>query len=154
MKKKYLVLIALGIIALIQVIRIDTVNPEINPVEDFLVMAQAPPEIADIVKTSCYDCHSYQTHYPWYSQIAPVSWFLKNHINEGREHMNFSKWAGYPSEKQISMRKECAEEIKENGMPLKSYTIIHSDAKITAASRQALIDWLNQPEKANASLIE
>ncbi len=154
MKKKHVVLTAIGILVLIQVIRIDTVNPEVNPDEDFLMMTQAPQEIADIVKTSCYDCHSHQTNYPWYSQIAPASWFLKKHINEGRKHLNFSKWADYPAEKQISKQKECVEEIEENGMPLKSYMIIHSDAKLTPASRQALINWLTQPKKAEASLIE
>lgn len=154
MKKKHIIFLAIGIIALIQVIRIDTVNPEVIPGSDYLMMTKASPEIADILKTSCYDCHSLETNYPWYSQIAPVSWFLKKHINEGREHLNFSKWAEYSIEKQMSKSKECIEEIEGGEMPLKSYTIIHSDARLTAGTRQALIDWFNQSTRADTTFTE
>ena len=154
MKKKHVGFIVLGILALIQVIRIDTVNPEVLPESDYLVMTKVNPEIASILKTSCYDCHSHETNYPWYAQIAPVSWFLKQHINEGREHLNFSKWADYPATKQMSKRQECIEELEGDEMPLKSYTIIHSDAKLTDVSRQALIDWFSQPVVADPSSME
>ncbi len=154
MRKKYVIIIVIVIIALIQVIRINTVTPEINPEKDFLSVTQAPPEIANILTTSCYDCHSYQTKYPWYSQIAPVSWLLGNHINKGRKHLNFSTWADYTADKQISKKEKIVEEIEESGMPLKSYTIIHSDAKLTDASRQVLIDWFKHLEHGNAHDVE
>lgn len=155
MKKKHVVIIiVIGIIALIQFIRIDTVNPEVVPEKDFLNVTQAPTEIANILTTSCYDCHSNQTKYPWYSQIAPVSWLLKKHINEGRKNVNFSTWADYTPDKQISMKEDCVEMVEESEMPLKSYTILHSDAKLTDASRQALIDWFKQLEHGNADEVE
>ena len=154
MKKKHVGFIVLGILALMQVIRIDTVNPVVSPESDYLVMTNASPEIADILKTSCYDCHSNETNYPWYAQIAPVSWFLKKHINEGREHLNFSKWADYPATKQMSKRQECMEELEGGEMPLKSYTMIHAEAKLTDVSRQALIDWFSQPMLADTSSME
>ena len=144
MKAKHVILIVIGIIVLMQVIRIDTVNPEAVPEKDFLNVTQAPPEVAQMLTTSCYDCHSHHTLYPWYAQIAPVSWFLKKHINEGRKHLNFSTWADYTPEKQASKKEHIVEELEEKGMPLKSYTLIHSDANLTDDSRQALIEWLKQ----------
>ena len=144
MKTKHVILIVIAIIALIQFIRIDTVNPEAIPEKDFLNATQAPPEIAQILTTSCYDCHSHHTLYPWYAQIAPASWFLKMHINEGRKHLNFSTWADYTAEKQASKKEHIVEELEEKGMPLKSYTLIHSDANLTDDSRQALIEWFKQ----------
>ena len=146
MKTKHVILIGIGIILLMQVIRIDTVNPPAVPEKDFLNVTQAPPEIAQILTTSCYDCHSYHTLYPWYAQIAPASWFLKKHINEGREHLNFSTWTDYTADKQIAKREDIVEEIEEQEMPLKSYTVIHSDAKLTDESRHTLINWLKQTE--------
>jgi hypothetical protein len=149
MKAKHVILIVVGIIVLMQVIRIDTVNPVAIPEKDFLNMTQAPPEIAKILTTSCYDCHSHHTLYPWYAQIAPASWFLKKHINEGRKNLNFSTWADYTADKQISKKEDIVEELEEQEMPLKSYTLIHSDAKLTDDSRLALIGWFKQLEKGN-----
>ena len=155
MKKKHVItVIVIGIIALIQFIRIDTVNPEVVPEKDFLNVTQAPPEIANILTTSCYDCHSNQTKYPWYAQIAPGSWFMKKHINEGREHLNFSTWTDYTADKQISKKEKIVEEVEESEMPLTSYTLIHSDAKLTDASRLALIDWFKQLGDGNTDEVE
>ncbi len=154
MKTKHVIFIAIGIIALIQVIRIDTVNPEAVPAKDFLNVTQAPPEIAGILTTSCYDCHSNQTKYPWYSQIAPGSWLMKKHINEGRKHLNFSTWSDYTADKQNSKKEKIVEEVEEMGMPLTSYTLIHADAKLTDASRQALIGWFKQLESGSVSEVD
>lgn len=154
MKTKHVIFIAIGIIALIQVIRIDTVNPEVVPEKDFLNVTHASPEITGILTTSCYDCHSNQTKYPWYSQIAPGSWFMKKHINEGRKHLNFSTWTDYTADKQISKKEKIIEEVEEMGMPLTSYTLIHADAKLTADSRQALIDWFKQLGDGNVGEVE
>lgn len=154
MKKKHVIIIVIAIFALMQVIRINTVNPEVVLAKDFLHLTQAPPEIANIMTTSCYDCHSNQTKYPWYAQIAPGSWFMKKHINEGREHLNFSTWADYTPDKQLSRKKKCVEEIEDDEMPLTSYTLIHADAKLTAASRQALIGWFKQLEHGSVSEVE
>ena len=154
MKKKHVIIIVIAIFALMQVIRIDTVNPEIVPEKDFLQLTQAPPEIASIMTTSCYDCHSNQTKYPWYAQIAPGSWFMKKHINEGREHLNFSTWTDYTAEKQNSKKEKIVEEVEEMGMPLTSYTLIHADAKLTDASRQALISWFKQLEHGNVGELD
>jgi len=141
MKKKLFIIIPLVIIVLIQFIQIDTKNPEVKIEEDYFNLTKAPKEIADILKASCYDCHSNESKYPYYSKIAPISWLVKNHINEGREHLNFSEWGTYSDEKKISKQEECIKEIEDNEMPLKSYTLMHSDANLTSVSKAKLVEW-------------
>ncbi len=140
-KKK--LLIVLFLLALIQLIRIDTSNPTTSPGNDYLVLAKSPDEIGNIIRNSCYDCHSNETKYPWYSKVAPVSWILKNHIQEGREHLNFSDWGNYSIEKRANLLEEIKEEIEKNEMPLRSYTIIHSNAKLSSNSKKLVLDWLS-----------
>ena len=151
MKKKLLITVPIGIIVLIQFFRIDTQNPAINLSNDFLNLTVAPTEIQDILSNSCYDCHSYQTKYPWYSNVAPVSWMLSSHIREGRGHLNFSEWNEYSSDKQISLKEECLEEIQSNNMPLKSYTLIHKGARLSDNSKQILVDWLKNNEQTGGA---
>lgn len=143
MKKKIL----LGLVAFfitIQLIRIDKTNPAYNEAEDFLTVTQAPADMAALVKTACYDCHSHQSAYPWYTNIAPVSWLIANHIKEGRQHLNFSTWSSYPAEKAAHKLEECAEEVSEGEMPMKSYVLMHSEAKMTDAQKEKLVAWFNE----------
>lgn len=144
MKKKALFLIFFfAIILIIQLFRIDTTHPEIENNKDYLVINDIPQEIVNIIQNSCYDCHSYQTKYPWYSNIAPISWMINHHVKEGREHMNFSEWGNYSLEKRISLQEECIEELEESEMPLSSYTMIHSDAELSDDDMKNLLEWFN-----------
>ena len=93
--KLNLLIAFLAVFALIQFKVIDKSPIEINPESDFLMIEQAPKEVVELIQTSCYDCHSNLTTYPWYSNIAPVSWWLKGHIDHGREKLNFSEWDSY-----------------------------------------------------------
>ena len=140
MKKKILYVLII-VTAGIQFIRIDKTKPEINPSIDYQKIANVPDDVLNILKASCYDCHSNETSYPWYSNVAPVSWFLKNHINEAREHVNFSEWGKYTDEKQFKIREECKEEIEEEEMPLNSYTLMHSDAALDENKKNVLLTW-------------
>ncbi len=146
MKNKMLIIAisTVSLLLLIQLIRVDNTNPASNIDNDFLVVSGAPKEISDILKNSCYDCHSNQTVYPWYSEIAPVSWMLHNHISEGRSHVNFSNFGEYSLEHRNAIKYECIEEIEEGEMPLFSYTLIHANARLTGDSKQLLIDFLKQ----------
>lgn len=101
---------------------------------------QAPEEVMAILKRSCFDCHSNHTNYPWYSSIAPVSWFTKMHVKEGRKHMNFSTWARYDDEKKAKYLDKIPKAIKSK-MPLPSYLLIHKDAKLSDKDKQVLSDW-------------
>ncbi|MCB9201749.1 MAG: heme-binding domain-containing protein [Flavobacteriales bacterium] len=136
------VLYGLLIVFLImQFFGIDKVNPKVDKNKDFITITQPSEEIQSILKASCYDCHSNETSYPWYSSIAPVSWILKHHIDEGREHINFSTFANYNQEQKEHALHECAEVLEKNEMPLKSYTLMHSEAKITEAQKKELINF-------------
>ncbi len=146
MKKKTIFLILLILLILIQFIRVDQTNPVSKSESNYFVVASVPTQVQSIMRESCFDCHSNHTVYPWYSKVAPVSWFLNNHINEGREKINLSEWDKYTAEDQIKILEECIEVIEENEMPLKSYVLIHSKAKLSDEEKDALIQWF-MPER-------
>ena len=104
---------------------------------------EAPENIQAILKRSCFDCHSNHTIYPWYSNIAPVSWFTKHHVEEGRKHMNFSTWASYEDEKKLKFLQKIPKAIQSK-MPLSSYLIMHQDAKLSDADKEAIKIWATE----------
>jgi len=101
---------------------------------------EAPDAVISILKRACFDCHSNHTTFPWYSNIAPVSWFTKHHVEEGREHMNFSTWAEYDDEKKLKFLDKIPKAIKSK-MPLPSYLLIHKEAKLNDADKALLTKW-------------
>lgn len=136
--------ILLGIIAvfiIIQFFRIDKTAPESDPKDDIIVVESVPTEIAILLKTSCYDCHSNVTRYPWYSNVAPVSWWLKKHINEGRDELNFSDWGNYSERRRGHKLKETIELVKGEEMPLPSYLWVHGEARLSDKQRKQLMNW-------------
>lgn len=136
------ILIALGLILLVmQAFRIDTTNPTSAPEKDFLTVTNTPAELATVIRTSCYDCHSNEVKYPWYTQIAPVSWWIKHHVDEGKDELNFSEWADFSARRADHKLKECIEQIEEGEMPMNSYTIIHGDATLNESQKTALMAW-------------
>lgn len=100
-----------------------------------------PPNVQDILGRACKDCHSNNTKYPWYSQVQPVGWWLQNHVNDGKSHLNFSEFAGYKPKDQHHKMEELIEEVKEGHMPLNSYLWIHKEAKLSATEKEALLIW-------------
>ena len=98
-------------------------------------------------RRACNDCHSNQTVWPWYSHVAPVSWFVIDHVNHGRSHLNFSDWARYGAEEADDLLGSIAEEVRDGEMPLTSYTLLHPEAKITQDERTMIIEWA-QAERA------
>ena len=111
-----------------------------NP-DDILVNNEISQEVSDILKTACYDCHSNETSYPWYSYITPVSWFLFEHIEHGREELNFSEWSALRKSRKVRKLNEIGEEVSEGEMPLGSYLIMHSDADLSEEQRKMITDW-------------
>lgn len=142
MKKKILYAL-LGFIIVAQFIRPSHTNPAIDASLDFQNVANPPAEVLDLLKKACYDCHSYETEYPWYSNIAPVSWWLSNHINEGREELNFSLFGRYSGEDKGKQLRKCGRQISKKEMPLPSFTWfgLHPEANLTDAQRATLADW-------------
>lgn len=143
MIKKYLWAILAAILLGIQLIRPDFQNPASDPAQDFKAIAKPSAELAAVLDAACYDCHSNQTRYPWYSQIAPVSWWLANHVREGREHVNFSSYGAYSAQDQAEILEESAEVVSEGEMPLKSYTWTHAAARLSDAQRRQLAEWFH-----------
>ncbi len=134
--KKLLILIVLIFIG-IQFVPMDVPADVPSKAEDSI---EAPENIQAILKRSCFDCHSNHTTFPWYSSIAPVSWFTKYHVKEGREHMNFSTWASYDDEKKLKFLQKIPKAIKSK-MPLPSYLLIHKEAKLSDADKEAITKW-------------
>lgn len=141
--KKILIIILVAFI-IIQFFPIDKTNPAVNPGMDFLKIKNVPSQTAKMISTSCYDCHSNETKYPWYSSLAPFSWILKHHIDEGRKHLNFSIFATYEPERQIHKMEECVEMLEKGEMPLESYFVGHQDAKLTDVQRKELIQYFKK----------
>lgn len=102
-----------------------------------------PDTVKAILKTSCYDCHSNYTEYPWYANIQPVAWWLGDHVNGGKEELNFNTFASYRIGRQYNKLDKIAKEVKEGEMPLSSYTLIHRYAKLDEGQRKLVADWAN-----------
>lgn len=146
MTKRRVFIGLLILIVLMQLIKVDRSNPPLQMHKDFITLTQAPKQINLLLKKSCYDCHSNETHYPWYFSVAPISWWAKDHVNDGRRHLNFSTWADYPSEKKEHKLDECYTEIAEGEMPLTSYTLAHPKAVLSHEQKTMLMEWLKRIE--------
>jgi hypothetical protein len=98
-------------------------------------------DVSTILKKACNDCHSNNTVYPWYAQVQPVGWWLNNHIEEGKDELNFNEFAAYRIGRQYKKMEEVMDQVKKGEMPLSSYTLIHTNAKLTDEEKQKLINW-------------
>jgi hypothetical protein len=109
--------------------------------DDITVLHPASPEVRQILATACYDCHSNQTRYPWYAEVQPVAWWLARHVSEAKRELNFAEFGTYTRKRQVKKLEELVDEVRDRKMPLKSYTLIHGDAKLTDAQIAALCAW-------------
>ena len=100
-----------------------------------------PQNVSTSLKNSCADCHSNNTVYPWYAQVQPVGWWLNNHIKEGKRELNLSEFGTYTIARQYKKLDDMAEQVNKGEMPLTSYTLIHTDARLTDTEKHALINW-------------
>jgi hypothetical protein len=132
---KMLVVAALAFLVVAQLVPIDRTNP---PVE---ADVGAPPEVDRVLRAACYDCHSNQTVWPWYSRAAPVSWLLAYDVREGRKELNFSTWQRYDARRRQKKLRETVETLKEGEMPPWYYAMVHPEARLAEADRQALLAW-------------
>ncbi|MEZ5425950.1 MAG: heme-binding domain-containing protein [Pyrinomonadaceae bacterium] len=149
MKKVLKIIVVVLFVALagIQFIRPNFNNPQVVEAETLEASTEVPEDVGQILKTSCYDCHSNQTVYPWYSRISPVSWWLADHIREGRGELNFSVWNTYNNRRKAHKLEEICENIESKAMPLPSYLWGHGDAELSPEKIKILCDWANR-EKA------
>ncbi|WP_294197838.1 heme-binding domain-containing protein [uncultured Chryseobacterium sp.] len=130
--------------ALIQFIPTDKVNPPVDRKANFTDIRKTPSKIQGLLKGACYDCHSYETVYPKYAYIAPVSWSVKSHVNEGREHLNFSIWGTYNRELKESMLNKAVQTIHNKSMPMPGYIVYHKKANLSEAERVLLTKYFEE----------
>jgi hypothetical protein len=142
MKRLRYILIALvATLAVIQFIPVElpAVTKE-NP-KDILKGTLVSLDVAQLLKTSCYSCHSNETEYPWYSYVAPSSWLVVRDINKGREELNFSNWSDYDMRRMLSKLEDIGTEVSEGHMPMPIYTFMHPSAKLSDEQRQLIVLW-------------
>lgn len=134
--------IAAAIVVAIQFVPLDRSNPPVSA--DF----DGPVPVQDILHRACYDCHSNETRWPWYSRIAPVSWLVVHDVHEAREHLNFSEWTALDLEDRLEMTHEIWEEVEEGEMPLWFYLPLHPEAALEESDLEILRRWSMSVEAA------
>lgn len=132
------------IMAAIQLYRPTRNISEVPSPNDIRVHYSVPGNVQSILKKACYDCHSNNTHYPWYANIQPVAMWLAHHIDEGKAELNFSEFAVYPPKKADHKLEELVEMVEEQEMPLRSYTLIHKEAVLTQSEVETLVTWAKE----------
>ena len=138
--------ILLGLLVLLLAIQFIRQSKNFAPAPspaDIQIRHPLPPETRRILETACYDCHSNYTRYPWYAEVQPVSWWLADHIKEGKSHINFSEFDRLTPKRAARKLEQCADEVTDGGMPLTSYKFIHAEARLTDAQRKTLADWFD-----------
>jgi len=142
------ILKTIGILLLIAFVIIQFIRPEKNINTSESLMAKdiskvygVPEDVHNILQTSCYDCHSNNTKYPWYANVQPVAWWLNDHIKEGKKELNFSAFADYRIRRKYRKLEEIIELVDENEMPLSSYTFIHRDANLSKDQKKTITTW-------------
>lgn len=138
---KWLAVVAVCVLIGLQFVRPARTNPAVNQSQTIHARLQVPPQVAAILDRSCQDCHSNTTRWPWYSNVAPVSWFVIDHVNQGRSHLNISEWGSLDNRKAGKKLEEMCEEVEDGAMPLQSYTNIHWSAKLSPEDIKTLCDW-------------
>jgi hypothetical protein len=143
-KKRILlsIVVLVVIVIAIQLIPVDRSNPPV--VADF----DGPAEVTSVLRASCYDCHSHETTWPWYSRVAPVSWLVAHDVEEGREHVNLSLWGTLEPKRQARIAEEMWEEVEEGEMPLAMYLLAHPEARLSEEAKATLRGWATAMERA------
>lgn len=130
------------------------INPPFDETQTLQALNNVPPDISNIFTRSCNDCHSNQTNWRWYTNIAPVSWFTARHVNDGRAELNFSEWGTYNERTKETRLAAICELVKEGDMPLPSYLWAHPESKLTPQEVKMICDWSREINKSNARLLE
>ncbi len=159
MKKwiKRVFLAGLGLVVALQLVPVNRAQPVIDPAKKL----QPPPDVEAVLRASCYDCHSNETKWPWYGYVAPVSWWIANHVNDGRRHLNLSEWADLKprpgretrliggqlpttAQYQVRILGDMETSIMEEQMPIPSYLIMHPEARMSPEQFKLVTDWFHQ----------
>jgi len=145
--------LALGLLLILaQIYRPTRTNPQIHAEQQIGAYLTAEPVIPPILERSCNDCHSNRTVWPWYSQVAPVSWLVVSDVNRGRRRVNFSEWGSYPADKRSKLLAAICKEVTEGDMPPMTYRPMHSSAKLSKADAQEICRWTTAARQTLAAV--
>jgi hypothetical protein len=140
---KRIALVLAGLVLVLQFIRPTKNIAESPQTIDISTTLSVPPDVLSMLHTSCYDCHSNTTQYPWYAEVQPVGWLLNYDIQQGKRHLNLSEFATYPLRRQFIKLQQIGEQVDGEEMPLPKYLIMHAEAKLSPEQRERLVAWIN-----------
>jgi hypothetical protein len=152
---RWAVIIGAIVFVVMQVVRPARTNPPVDPTRALETIVHVPPDVAATLQRACKDCHSYETHWPWYTEFAPGSWLVVSHVNGGRAHMNFSNWNRGPGKEpqdSIDRLRAMCREVQSGSMPLGSYLWIHWRAKLSADDVRRLCEWTEEERSRLATV--
>jgi cytochrome c551/c552 len=147
---KWIVIILIVVFLGSQFVRPARTNPPVDESQTIFARTQMTPQVSAILERSCRDCHSNKTVWPWYTNVAPISWWLSNHVNEGRQNLNLSEWTKLAQDRQDRKLRQICDEVSDGGMPLSSYVPMHPQAKLSDEDKKTLCDWTDA-ERARMS---
>ena len=142
----WLAVLVVAIVLVIQVIPVERNVSTVPPGQSFEKTEKVPANVATILKVSCYDCHSNNTSYPWYSELQPGAYFMAQHIKEGKEELNFDEFNDYSKRRKKAKIKSIISQIEKDEMPLKSYRMMHGNARLSADKKKELLDFFRDNE--------
>ena len=142
----WLAVLVVAIVLVIQVIPVERNVSTVPPGQSFEKTEKVPANVAAILKVSCYDCHSNNTRYPWYSELQPGAWFMARHIKKGKEELNFDEFNNYSKRRKKAKIKSIISQIEKDEMPLRSYRIMHGNARLSADEKKELLDFFRDNE--------
>ena len=146
------ILFALAFVG-IQFVRPARMNPPVDETKTYQAKLTVSPEVEAVLTRSCNDCHSNKTDWIWYSNVAPVSWYLSHHVEEGRAELNLSEWGNYAPKRATHKLEEICEQIESGEMPLWDYALMHPSARLSDADKKLVCDWANaERDKIRAAL--
>lgn len=138
---KIILLVILGIGVIIQFVPSKLPDNSQSSTYNFIVEDKVPSEIATLLKTACYDCHSQEVRYPWYSYVAPVKWQVATDVDMGRKHLDFSYWNQLDKKEKLNILSDIADEVSFGSMPMSIYTLLHKEARLTPVQRETIVSW-------------
>jgi len=138
---KWVVIVLVCLFILIQLKRPARTNPPVDESQTIEAHTQMPPQVKDILDRSCRDCHTNKTEWPWYTNVAPLSWWITDHVDEGRKNLNLSEWGKLDKDRQDKKLRQICDEVEDGAMPLSVYLPMHPKAKLSEQDKKTLCDW-------------
>ena len=142
-KSKLILMVLLAVLLLIQLVRPQKNTAAIPAGKAFVDTFKVSEQVNAILAVSCYDCHSNNTDYPWYSEIQPMAWFMDKHIKDGKEKLNFDELPSYGSRRLNSKFTQITKQIEQDKMPLNSCLWMHEGARLSMEDKRLLVDYFN-----------